>query len=148
MRLATKTNVAVELCMVGYQFPDNNSAEYDSNWLVIKGRVQHPRGNWTFRDPCLLTYDAVRLADWLESVASNCEASPEVGFLEPNLSFKVVAAELGRVLQVIFSAESRPPWASHGESVVIEFPLAELSLAEAIGEWRDQLRQFPQRAEH
>jgi hypothetical protein len=146
MRLATSTNFAVELCIVGYQFPDSHSAEYDSNWLVIKGQVRHPRGNWNFREPCLLTYEAAQLADWLESVAADCETSSDAGFIEPNLAFEVVTAEFGRILRIIFSAESRPPWASQGVNVILEFPVAELNIAEAIREWRDQLWLFPQRA--
>jgi hypothetical protein len=51
--------------VVGYQFPDNHISEYDSNWLVIEGRVSHPQADWSFRDPCLLTYEADYLADWL-----------------------------------------------------------------------------------
>jgi len=147
MRLETNADIALELHIAGYQFPDNHAAEYDSNWLVIEGRVRHPRGDWTFRDPCLLTYEAARLADWLESVAASCEASPHAGFIEPNLSFEVVMAEVGRVLHVVLTFEASPPWATHDEEVVIEFPVKELNLTEAIGEWRAQLAQFPQRAE-
>lgn len=147
MQLATNTDFALELRVAGYQFPYNHTAEYDSNWLVIEGRVHHPSGDWTFRDPCLLTYEAARLADWLESVAANREAIPHVVFLEPNLSFEVVTAETGRASRVEFGAESRPSWASCDEQVSVELPVAGLRLPEAIGEWREQLLQYPQRAE-
>ena len=147
MRLATNTDFAVELRIAGYQFPDNHTAKYDSNWLVIEGRVHHPSGDWTFRDPCLLTYEAAQLADWLEWVAADRAAIPDAAFIEPNLSFKVVTSETGRALQVAFGAESRPSWASCGEQVSAEFPVAGLRLPEAIGEWREQLLQYPQRAE-
>ena len=148
MRLAANANIAVELRILGYQFPDNHTAEYDCNWLVIEGQAWHPRGNWSFRDPCLLTYEAARLADWLDSVAAKSVSNEHLGFIEPNLSFDVVVAKAGRKLQVTFALESLPPWASQEEAVFLEFPIEELNLAEAISEWREQLMQFPQRAKY
>jgi hypothetical protein len=140
-------NVAFELRVTGYQFPNNATAEYDSNWLIITGSVQHPRGDWRFSDPSLLTYEVARLADWLEAVAVGTEPQPWCGFIEPNLSFEVAGTSAGRVLRVSFGCESRPPWSTRDQEVVVEFPVAGLDLGAAVGSLRRQLRDFPQRAQ-
>ena len=43
MRL-TAGDTRFELRIVGYQFPANATAEYDSNWLVVQGSIEHSRG--------------------------------------------------------------------------------------------------------
>ena len=146
MRLATNPDIIVDLHVIGYQHPENHTDEYDSNWLVVEGRVFHPRGDWVFRDPCLLTYEAAGLANWLDAVAADRVAESSIKFIEPNLSFEVATIESRRVLRVTLAFESRPPWASHNENVTVEFPVAQLALSQAIRGWREQIRQFPQRA--
>jgi hypothetical protein len=147
MHLSGRNGMALELRVVGYQFPDAPNPEYDSNWLVVEGRVSHPQGAWSFRDPCLLTYEASHLADWLEAVAAGREEQPGAGFIEPNLSFEVVAAGGERALRVSFAIEAHPPWSPRSQAAYIEFPVGELNIAGAVNVWRKQLRQFPQRAE-
>jgi hypothetical protein len=110
MRLRGNNSSALELRFVGYQFPDDSTTEYDSNWLLIEGHVSHPQGDWSFRDPCLLTYEASDLADWLEAIAAGQEGQPWAGFIERNLSFEVVAATDERVLRVSFALEAHLPW--------------------------------------
>lgn len=75
---------SVELYVAGYQFPDLPTVEYDSNWLRIEGQVSHPQGQWSFQDPCLLTYEVSRLADWLDALVEDQPKSDEIGFIEPN----------------------------------------------------------------
>jgi hypothetical protein len=145
MRLAGR-DVRFELRIAGYQFPGDATSDYDSNWLIVEGAAQHPRGDWTFRDSSLLTYEVARLADWLEAVAAGTEPEPWCGFIEPNLSFEVVGG-VGRELRVSFAIEARPQWAKSGEDVSVEFPLATLDLVSAAASLRRQLREFPQRAE-
>jgi hypothetical protein len=140
-------DMAFELRIVGYQFPDEATADYDSNWLVIEGVVTHPRGSWRFSDPSLLTYEVARLAEWLEEVASGTEAQPGCTFIEPNLTFEAVGAGAARALRVSFAIEARPAWAKRSDDVYLDFPLSGLDLAGAVGSLRRQLGEFPQRAE-
>src|SRR5262245_2704115 len=68
MRLVGEQGTLFELGVDGYQFP--GSAEYwDANWLMIRAHVQDPRGSWTFRDPCLTTFEVEQLAGWFDGVA-------------------------------------------------------------------------------
>jgi hypothetical protein len=140
-------DVWLELRIIGYQFPNNATADYDSNWLVIAGAVRHSRGEWRFCDPSLLTYEVARLADWLETVAAGTEPKPWCAFIEPNLSFEVAGEADSRALRVSFAIEALPPWAKFGEEVYIEFPATKLDLGSAAASLRKQLREFPQRAE-
>ena len=178
MRLSTVDGAGFELRIVGYQFPDiltegyeppkflvfgdgsklellieddglpSPLTSYDANWLEIEGSVQHSQGEWTFRDPCLLADGVARLADWLEAVAGGTEDDSNCGFIEPNLCFDRVGVGGKRCLRVSFSAEAKPAWAKPGEEVSVDFPVAGLDLASAVAALREQLCQFPQRAEY
>jgi len=69
---------AVELRVVGYQFPDLEAGteprdpdSSDSNWLVIDGSVRTAAGtSWSFQNPALTTWEVAELAAWLENVAA------------------------------------------------------------------------------
>lgn len=143
---------SLELTFLGYQFPHLATEEYDSNWLNIRVRVQHPRGRWSAQDACLLTYEAAALAHWLDAVALGREQEAEHGFLEPNLLFQVRTQDPGtRVLRVYFELELRPKWAPYDgapeEDLFLDFPVEPAQLSAAAGSLRAQLTRYPQRAE-
>jgi len=137
--------------IVGYQFPQMETEKYDSNWLMIRINVSHPKGDWSATDPSLLTYEVARFAKWLEAIHNGESVQPVIGFIEPNLEFHLVITDGGeKALRVCFQLESRPPWAEGGAvgecDLWVEFPLAEIDLAAASRQLREQLQQFPQRA--
>ena len=74
-QLSDAKGTSLSLTISGYQFPEIENDSHDSNWLNITGKVEHPRGSWTFVDPCMLTYELEGLSDWLESVAENSNTS-------------------------------------------------------------------------
>jgi len=117
MKLKTLEGMAFELEIVGYQFPHMETEEYDSNWLMIRIDVSHPKGGWASTDPSLLTYEVADLAEWLEAVYNGESVDPEMVIIEPNLEFQLVVTENG-----------------------------ENKLAVASRQLREQLQQFPQRA--
>jgi hypothetical protein len=45
MKLASKDGQKFEMRIAGYQFPHLETADYDSNWLIIAGEVIHPKGS-------------------------------------------------------------------------------------------------------
>jgi hypothetical protein len=79
MRLRGHDGQSIELRLVGYEFPEA-TASADSKWRVVAGRVDHPRGSWTFQHPSLETDDVFRLAGWLESVMRGNQERDEEGF--------------------------------------------------------------------
>jgi hypothetical protein len=135
----------LKLQIVGYQFPDMPFAEYDSNWLIIRGDACIGGRTWSFRFPCMLTYEVARLADWLEALSRGEQAKAYCGFIEPNLDFELISSDL---LRVIVAHESRPPWSDDqfGESNFIDFPRDPEMLRVAAASLRDALAIYPQRA--
>jgi hypothetical protein len=136
--------------IVGYEFPEAE-AEYDSNWLLIRLSATLLEDSWTATDPFLLTYEVAELANWLEEIARGTAAEMEIGFIEPNIWFQVVAAANGQsCLRAYFAAECRPPWTHilepDGGDTFAEFALHEIDLHRAAESLRAQLTRYPQRA--
>lgn len=90
-----------------YQFPEITDDAWDSNWLIINGDVVLDGKPWTFRDPCLTTFEIERLADWLDQVWSGKVENEFCGFTEPNLDFERVSDS---AVRIAFSLEALPPW--------------------------------------
>jgi hypothetical protein len=151
----TAPDASFYLTILGYQYPDAAGEPYDANWLSIHVEASGPEGAWTGTDPCLLTYETARLADWLEAVASGEKADPAISFLEPVLLFRLVNTEQGKTLRVHFGNLINPSWrqlngANHPRSspdLWLDFPLVETDLASAASNLRQQLRRYPDRAE-
>ncbi len=157
MRLSTN-NSSFNLTILGYQYPDAAGEPYDANWLSIHVEAGGPEGEWTGTDPCLLTYEATRLADWLEAVANGKEAPPALSFLEPVLLFRLVDGAAGKTLRVHFGNLINPSWRrleqpqGGGQRVEcpdlwLDFPVAEVDIASAARELRQQVKRYPNRAE-
>jgi len=149
MQLCGIDRQSIELRIAGYQFPHLDTVEYDSNWLRIEGHVSHPRGRWSFQDPCLLTYEVSRLANWLDALTQETSDSDEIGFVEPNLSFRVVRSPASAVLRVYFELEARPHWIATPyaglNDLWVEFEVRELELRRAARSLREELAIYPQR---
>src|SRR5687768_4265364 len=90
----------IELDIRGYQF---QSAAHgpDSEWLLVTGSVECPRGRWKFVDPCLTTFELANLAIWLRQLPHGL-AKEHLWFTEPNLHFQHVS-EPGDILRVHLS---------------------------------------------
>ncbi len=138
---------SLRLSVLRYQFPQITTDEYDANWLIIRGHVSLDQRSWSFRDPCLTTFEVRQLADWLDRLARGDEVEPSCAFIEPNLRFEKLS---DRAIRVSFALESAPPWAKpgdpwneHGFEVLIE-----KHLETAAGQLRAQLRAFPERGDH
>lgn len=142
---------SLDLSVIGYQFPNDTTDPYDSNWLKVSVRVRHPRGDWSRVDPCLLTDEAARLATWLEDVSARREVAAECDFLEPNLHFELLGGpDDVRVVRVHLRLELRPPWAHGGddaEDVYVDVPAHPDQLVEAAGSLRADLARYPRRGE-
>jgi hypothetical protein len=168
MKLTDRAGQVLQLEIVGYQFPDAASKElarkqatalrlrtsnepfrWDENWLIVKGRVDTSRGSWSFREPCLVTWEARSLASWLQRVASG-ETPGALGFTEPNLAFGLApiqpVGDLRRVI-VSFALEARPPWSSAEtfEESPVAFDFVGAEIARAAADLTEQLATYPER---
>ncbi len=157
----TSPNASFYLGILGYQYPDAAGEPYDANWLSIHVEASGPQGAWTGTDPCLLTYEAARLADWLDAVANGEDASPAISFLEPVLLFRLIdgerigSADRGKILRIHFGNLINPSWRQlnikrepgSNPDLWLDFPLSETNLAAAASELHQQVKRFPDRAE-
>ena len=162
MKLTSTDGAVVELRPTGYQFPRHvpqGRDDWDANWLLIAGQVRTSDGqSWKFSDPCLTTWEARSLGNWLDGVVSgDIEPAPFSGtgdevlflFTEPNLAFSLpTRTSTHAAIRVHFSLESSPPWVpDDGDMfdvfVCVELPLADV--AAAVATWTEELANFPER---
>lgn len=153
MRLTSNAS-SFQLTVLGYQHPDAAGEPYDANWLTIQVHASGPQGAWTGTDSCLLTYEAARLADWLEAVAEGKEPARAISFLEPVLLFRLVSVDGGRALRIHFGNLINPSWRNLEErapsanpDIWLDFSLNEVDLGAAARDLRQQIRRYPNRAE-
>jgi hypothetical protein len=145
MRIQGNDDSYFTIDFVGYQFPEE-TGYWDGNWLTVRVSVKHSGGAWQATDPSLLTFEAIKLATWLETLADTGTAS-RLAFLEPNLSFESVSLSGGTGIRIYFELESRPAWAQSvpwGE-FWLDFACSEQDLRDAVSALRGQLRPFPVR---
>jgi hypothetical protein len=151
---------------IGYQFgaagaavaegsdgTTESDADWDVNWLVIRGDVTAADGrSWSFTDPCLTTWEAQDLSVWLGAVSRDATDRDAAVFTEPNISFFIDGRDGGRVrMRVRFSHESLPGWLPRDAAgwqageyfVALEVDAAHL--ATAAGVWNTERLAFPAR---
>ena len=139
------------LRVAGYQFPEREHEDWDSNWLVVEGRVAPvDERAWEFRDPALLTWEVERLSNWLEALASGQAVEDGEDFVEHNLRFEVVGSDEETItLKVYFELESRPPWffahAAGMDDLWIDLRVDSDDLRAAASSLRGDLAKFPPR---
>lgn len=165
MRLTSSDGASVELRPTGYEFPDAAAerGDWDANWLVVHGEVRTAEGaTWTFDHPCLTTWEALRIRDWLRAAAEGMVRpvdAPKEGseglleFTEPNLGFSVAAVDdhelLLRVHLSLESLAGRPgaedqSWSElYAYSVTVK--MRRLEVLDAAQAWEDDLTPFPER---
>lgn len=137
-----------DLEIVRYQFPELENDEWESNWLVISGKVVSAKRSWRFVDPCLVTMEVHDLANWLSELAAGRSTKKRIFFTEPNLSFEAVAVgSQSAELRVYFWLESLPP---NVEAEIDEFfeliTVGLDDLAQAAHDLCKSLRFYPVRA--
>jgi hypothetical protein len=133
VKFVSRDGAVFELAVDSYQFPAREGAVFgrdsDNNWLNVRGNLSLPDGrSYSFRDPCLTTWDVRELADWLRSVSRGHVPSPSSSdepslvFDEPCLAFDVEQLEGGTaVLRVYLSLdEAEPAFVGEGAHGTVE----------------------------
>jgi hypothetical protein len=152
MNLTLADGTSLTVTIIGYQYPQLSTEPYDSNWLMIHIHATNSQGTWSATDPCLLTYEVSRLADWLEGVAVGTNTKTTCRFIEPCLHFQLDKDAVGKQeLRIYLELELRPPWApskyAGQEDLWLAFPRSLIDLQAAATMLRHQLDQYPQRAD-
>jgi hypothetical protein len=110
MEFTIDQNCSFTMSLIGYQFPELEDVEYDSNWLTVKIVVSDRRGKWSAVEPALLTYEVEWLIDWLKELSAGKYDKRHLSFTEPCISFHLLPSE-GKPdrLAIEFSHGFRPP---------------------------------------
>lgn len=130
--------------------------DWDANWLQIEGSVRDGDLVWSFADPCMTTWEAFRLLEWLRRVArGEIEADGQSGggvlsFTEPNVHFELHArSDTHATVVAYFSHESAPPEAEgefrYGAGYEVHLTLTNDEFDQASDEWERELAAFPRR---
>jgi len=150
MHITNQAGDALKLTITNYQFPEHTGGGTDANWLMIQIDATINHRSWMITDPCLLTVEVQRLADWLRALVDTHTSHSRCGFIEPCLSFVLhTLNNKNRVLRVYFELEARPAWAkatgAGPEDLWIDFPLEEIDVQQAAVELYRQLSRYPTR---
>jgi hypothetical protein len=144
MRLDVGNGNSFELAALRYEYPDITEDRWDSNWLVVSGRVTRGEDTWRFVDPCVTTFELAELADWLDHLSWH--DAPDFEFTEPSLVFSYSVRPAPR-LRVRFAHECAPPWLkTHQdriEGLTLEFPVSGRDAADLATSVRSILSDFP-----
>lgn len=157
MRLQSTDGTTVELSIKDYQFGSSNEPrDWDANWLVVAGAVALSDGaTWSFEDPCLTTWEARELLDWLRQVHAG-HVQPSIWssdeerllvFTEPNIAFSLAArSEDSVTIRAHLSLESGPPSeSSELFDYFVPLEVTKTGLVDAFSDWEVSLRAFPVR---
>ncbi|PZQ90600.1 MAG: hypothetical protein DI534_05185 [Leifsonia xyli] len=148
----------VRLEPVRYEFPDLVGVEYDSDWLVIRGRARSDDGEWSFEDPSLLVDEALSFGEWMRSAArgdapvlepdGNGHTEPTTTTIEPNLGFGVAGyTRDGLTIRVFLVHESAPPHEPDGRPrFFLDLTTSSAALTQAAADWQAALARFPKRS--
>jgi hypothetical protein len=179
MQLISSDGASVELRIAGYHYPDYYQApspeviqrlgwanypqvvsKWSFNWLQVSGNITPADGAaWAFANPCLTTWEARELGDWLREVAGGTVPPSTPGslkfeglmcFTEPNLSFDLTHRTADRVrIKAGFHQESSPPWFQPGQllcpSNLLFLDVSVDEVGRAAESWMDDLAGFPER---
>jgi len=161
MLLLADDGTRFELTPTAYQFADaevpaSGAPDWDTNWLLISGRLTWPDGRTlAFTDPCLTTWEARDLGRWLADAAAGMElpavhdGCPGIGFTEPVLAFLLVHRnDRDLALRPYLRLEPGPTApaeerAGHEHRVVLTMPPSRLR--DAAAAWQRELDGFPLR---
>ena len=146
MKLKSDSGNAFELVVLGYEHPDITEDRWDSNWLVVSGKVTAGDQTWRFVEPCVTTFELRGLAEWLERLGWH--DAPDCTFTEPNLAFSY-SPRPDPLIRVRFAHESAPPWLreerERAAGMTLEFPTSKQQAVDLAEEMRNALIDYPER---
>lgn len=149
MRLENKNGTYLELRIMGYEFPQFSPEEYeeeDANWLEIAIEAADQGRSWQAAAPCLLTWEARDLMDFLCALAEGRQPR-SLFFQEPYLRLVDMGGdeELCRIqcgLWLEFhpelKTEQAPPY-------LLNFEIPRGELAKVVDGFALELAAFPER---
>jgi hypothetical protein len=150
MKLLGEGGNSLQLEVVGYQCAGAMKDYWEANWLIVRCKVGHPRGSWSFSGASLATFELERLARWFDGVADGNPDAEAGYFTESHLTF-LYAPPPAAAIEVRFAFEAAPPWMTDRnhrlDGAVVSFPLVLNDPTLCAHGLRDALARFPPRGE-
>ena len=152
MKLETPDSRLFSLTIKRYEFPDEKLGPTEDNpaedfelgrFLIVAHTFRNSDGEWNTSGPTMTTEELYRFAEWLDSLCVGNPSTSGFYFTERELEFTF--DDVAKNLQVHASFGFLPPWNDSGETVTIEFPLAQIDLEQAVISLQNQLARFPGR---
>lgn len=136
----------VRLQLLGYEYP-GLTEDYDANWLRVGLEAVNEQGHWTRECSCLLTWEVHWLSQWLDKAPQGL-VDPVLGLLEPDLSFRYIAATAERHCIAVCLAYDlgyeRPQGHPRNTSVVVAY-LSEMERQQALVDLAQAEKRLPAR---
>jgi hypothetical protein len=146
MKLSGQDNKSFELWVVNYQYLNNKTGEYDSNWLKIGIRLRGFKSEWTTSDPSLLTWELESLTDWLHTILTGNVREKKIEFIEPNLGFELIdSSEEAFKIRTHLTLELKPSWYIDDETFTFDIIVDRQQLAHSVERLNNELINFPRR---
>ncbi|MBL4604457.1 MAG: hypothetical protein JKY02_01970 [Flavobacteriaceae bacterium] len=140
-------NQTVEFRVTNYEFPNNTTCEYDSNWLLIYLKVKSSFGNWKTIDPSLLTTEVKIIIEWFENLSKNNVIENGLTFLEPNLEFQLMKNQSNcKHIRMLFDLESKPKNHEKDKEYYVDFEFSINQLNKVVEDLKNELKPYPIRA--
>lgn len=147
MKLTGQNNESFELWVIDYQFSENTTDEYDSNWLRIGIKLKGFKKEWATSDPSLLTWEVKFLADWLQNLLASDREEREIEFIEPNLKFELVdKIDDNFKIRTHLALESKPNWFTDDETFTFDIVVDRGQIEESVDRLNFLLTRFRGRA--
>jgi hypothetical protein len=165
VHLQNSTGDSLTLHLDGYQFADAADLRKRHSWHLPRGTARCQYGEWSFRWQALTCDESPLISGWLRRVADWLDTAPgqdrmdpreqykdgppDLGFMEPNIRFRV-EGELDRtaVVRIDLDLEFRPPWHLPpgryvGDEYSLRLRLTAGHLRAAADEWDQEVAAFP-----
>ena len=148
---ANDKNQCIKLSSQNYQFPDldDDTDEYDANWLLVDIEVIDNLQNWKTTDAFLLSSDWLSIAQWFSDVAQfKALKQNALGFIEPNLTFQLVKynkADKTIDFDIELSLECVPPFCKNKSEAKYSFCFTQNECKKISEMCREEYKKFPER---
>lgn len=147
MLLRHEGGAEIEISIRGYQFPAGDNV-WDLNWLVVSLLLRTDRGSWQAEAPCLLTWEARRLAAWFGAVLDSPHAGSlqELRFVEPQIQLQLMEqTREATSLRLLLSHGFRPAWAEEHREFHVDLRLSHSDMRRAGEALAAEVGAFPER---
>jgi hypothetical protein len=158
VRISSTDGNALEIRVVGYQFPDATDLARRYSWHMVQGSANVEDASWHFRWQALTCDESPRIGSWLRSLATevgteadlHAGAPRRLGFTEPNLAFVGLDLQPHRLLlRVELDLEfhrDRAHWRA-GQPYLLDLDVSGEQLLEAAQQWDEAIAIYPGKAE-